>query len=414
MPINNYLFSSGLACVNYNGKWGYVNSDEFVAIDFLYDYATAFVDGYAILEYDYQFFAINSKGESLTKGYNNLKYLGGGYFAFYNNKGYGVIDSKDKVVIDSVYDSIASYTNNVFICKKDGYYGLVNKRGKELTSFVYSSISDFSNGLALAKKDGLYGFLNNSGKEIIPFDYSEANSFIGNYAYVKIRDEKYLINNRNKIGFIIDEGMDINNYDNNYVILTDELGKYFLYNYARKELISDSDLIIMKNGSDISYIASLTFDSLNLPTSFNIYKYNNFKKLASSNDINIGYKLAYYYFDYVTCYLYFRYMDTNTSTSLMYCFDGNKLEICDILTSYFISEISNGIVVDVDSDEKIHVINGTTDISNDFAIVSVSYITSDGYIIYNDGLFYGAFDKLGNNVLGDQYTYIKTLTSYRS
>ena len=83
-----------------------------------------------------QFTEWDKNGDGVTQGYLNIMYLGSGYFAFYKDKAYGVINAKDKVIIENKYVSVESYSNNVFVCKQNGFYGLVNKRGKEVSEFI--------------------------------------------------------------------------------------------------------------------------------------------------------------------------------------------------------------------------------------------------------------------------------------
>ena len=410
--IYNNLFSDNLACVNIDGKWGYVDSNENTVIAFDYDDATPFKDGYAILKQSGLYFAINTKGEAITHGYTDLKYLSDGYFAFELLDKYGVINAKEKTIIENKYDDIFAYSNKVYICKKDDKYGLVNKNGKELTDFIYSSIYAFSEGFALASRDDKYGFINNSGKEIIPFDYEEASSFNGKYAYVKVRDEKYLINNRNKIGFTISNGYSVNTYDDKYIVVSnDETGKYSLYNYKNEAIISDVDNIIVKNGSDISYIASILYEDSNLKQ-INIYNYKNMKRIFNSSEVTNGYNLNEYYFDYVTCFLYIRYLNSDGSTSLMYGFNGKEVSMTNIVTSYYIKNITNSVITTVDNNGYPLVINGMVGISNGYDISIVSFVTNDGYVVYKDtnGKF-GAFDKTGEKILTNKYRYIRSLYS---
>ena len=416
--LTNYLFNEGYAALSYRGNWGFLNKNGEIFVTHDYDSATPFQDGYAILSKAGQYFVINQNGDGVTQGYLNIMYLGSGYFAFYKDKAYGVINAKDKVIIENKYVSVESYSNNVFVCKQNGFYGLVNKRGKEVSEFIYDSIEEFHYGYALAKRGEYYGFLNNDGKEIIPFDYTKASHFVGKYAYVETKDgNKYIITNRNKIAFEIPSGYSLYTFDEKYIVITsNETGKYSLYNYNNKELISDSSGIIIKNDTKCSYIASFDavgYHDVNTYT-FNIYRYSNLRKLASSKDVDIDYKIYNYYIDYVTSQLYLRYLNDDGSKSIIYCFDGNKLEMTEIVTTYYIRSISNGIVYAVDDNGLPYMINGQVCISQGFNVLTISFITTDGYIIYSDGTWYGAFDKTGNEVFKCDYSHIKTLYAINS
>lgn len=412
VSLTNYMFNDGYVAASYKGNWGFLNKNGDTFINFEYDSATAFVDGYAILSKDNKFFVVNSNGDGVTKSYLNLKYLGNGYFSFYKDKSYGVINAKDKVILENKYASVEYFSGNVFICKKDGLYGLVSKRGKELCDFVYQSINEFHEGYALAKRDGLYGFINKDGKEIIPFDYLNSSNFVGKYVYVETQsNEKYIITNRNKIAFTIPSGYSLESFDENYIVISnDETQKVSLYNYKGKALITDASRIIVTNDENRSYVAAIYSATLDDKTtySFNLYKYSNFKKIASSMDFGSGYNLFNYYLDYVTSKLYFRYLNDDGSKSMIYVFDGKSVELTDIVTTYYIKSISNGIVNALDNNGLPFLINGQYAISKDYHVLTVSFITTDGYIIYSDGTYYGAFDKDGKEILKCEYSHIKT------
>ena len=56
------LFTDGIGfAMNAEKKYGYINEDFEVVIDFIYDDASAFYDGVALVELDDEFFLINTK-----------------------------------------------------------------------------------------------------------------------------------------------------------------------------------------------------------------------------------------------------------------------------------------------------------------------------------------------------------------
>lgn len=67
-------YQDGLMAAQKDEKWGYVKPCEGVAIDFLYDGASDFTNGIALVEKDGEVFYIDQSGTRLTGAYTEHYY----------------------------------------------------------------------------------------------------------------------------------------------------------------------------------------------------------------------------------------------------------------------------------------------------------------------------------------------------
>ena len=104
-----------------NGKYGYINQEGRLIINCLYDEASAFYDGAAIVASSGKMGLINKKNETLTP---------------------------------FVFDEIFDPQQRTFIAKKDERYGVLNHLGKLVVALKYKDIQRLENG-ALMLEDSL-------------------------------------------------------------------------------------------------------------------------------------------------------------------------------------------------------------------------------------------------------------------
>ena len=111
-----YAFSEGMAAVVKDGKYGFIDKTGKLVIDYKYDYAEDFSEGYAAVS---------------TGGF---------------------------------WDEEAGYVT--------GNWGFIDKTGKVVVPIFYDKVWDFSEGLAAVSNGGKVGFVDTTGKVVIPLTYS--------------------------------------------------------------------------------------------------------------------------------------------------------------------------------------------------------------------------------------------------
>ena len=237
-------FSEGLAVVESDGKYGFIDKTGKEVIPLKYDYAEDFYKGSAIITWKKKKGLIDRMGRGLTAPKYDRLYrrkdddfiegiihrsnmiTGADYYDYYyislKGKEYYYIQRYQKE-----YSNLYQVRNNK--------YGLIDKEGNEMTAIKYDKLFDkFEDGLLGVKLNEKYGAIDTKGKEIIPLKYD----------YIKIVSSKEIVVSVNGKTFTINASgkciKDCGNFE--YVIYQLEKGEGF-YNLERKFNITEEELL---------------------------------------------------------------------------------------------------------------------------------------------------------------------------
>jgi hypothetical protein len=153
---NIYNFAeNGLALLEIDNKWGFINRCGHVAIDPQFKQAWTFKQGVAI---------IKDNGDQ-----------------------YGYIDSRGKYLFpmrfnwaNSFYEGLAAVRDS------NNLYGFIDKSGSFTVQPSYKDVGNFSAGVArVQNENGIWGYINSNGSYKIQPRYLDADDFSGRYALVK-------------------------------------------------------------------------------------------------------------------------------------------------------------------------------------------------------------------------------------
>lgn len=165
-------FSEGLAAVMLNGKWGFIDKDGNIKVDFKFsNEPKSFSNGRTfVLGTDFKFGIIDTEGKVIV----DPKYKQ--VFPF--NEGLAVVSEMDK-----------SFQETFFIIDLNGK---VVKEFKKAGNDKFSLISGFSEGLAIINKGygQERGFVDNKGKTIIDYQFRNIRPFSDGRAFVDKFDKK--------------------------------------------------------------------------------------------------------------------------------------------------------------------------------------------------------------------------------
>ncbi len=196
-------------------KYGFLNIDGKIAIDFIYDYVENFSNGLARVK-------INSK--------------------------YGIVDKYGKIIVDFYYDSISDFVDNLACANKNGTYGYIDTNGNIVINFQYEDALNFSEGLACVKKNDKYGFIDKKNNLIVDFQYDNGTSFSEGLACV-LKDDKYGF--INKTGILVIEHNFI--YASNFLNGLASISALGYFEEECKEIYEeDNDLINLIGGQKAS------------------------------------------------------------------------------------------------------------------------------------------------------------------
>ena len=156
-------FSEGLAKVELNGKYGFIDKTGREVIPCKYDFAYGFSDGLASIE-------LNGK--------------------------YGYIDKTGREVIPCKYDFAYGFSDGLASIELNEKYGCIDKTGREVIPCKYDWVDDFSEGLAVVKLNEKYGCIDTTGREVIPCKYDYIMDLKDGFVKVKLNGKWDYINKR--------------------------------------------------------------------------------------------------------------------------------------------------------------------------------------------------------------------------
>lgn len=221
-------FENGIAPVEVNKDWGYLNAEGKLILAAEYDKAEPFGKHHGVVMKDKTFFIVDRKGgltEVTLSGVEDLNRFSEGLAPVRVNGLWGLMNAQQEIVIEAKFRSIGYMSFGVAWVKTvNGDVGFIDKTGawtvepkyraaKDMTAdmlarvkndngWLYVNIrgaekdlpdadtfGDFSNGLAYGKKDGKVGFFNKKGEWVVEPKYDAVRDFQNGLAAVRLNDK---------------------------------------------------------------------------------------------------------------------------------------------------------------------------------------------------------------------------------
>lgn len=188
-----YWFSEGLALVQINYKYGYIDKYGNEVIPLIYDFGLNFTEGLAGVKVDGKWGFIDKTGKMVVPPkYQNAREFHEGMAAVMLNGKWGFIDKTGKEVVPPKYVTVEAFKEGMAAVNLYLYdtWGFIDKTGKEVVKPQYRRASSFSEGLALVENDDRRGaYIDKTGKVVIPpkyklcADFSEGLAAVANTGY---------------------------------------------------------------------------------------------------------------------------------------------------------------------------------------------------------------------------------------
>ena len=405
--IDIKLFKDGLVPVSINNKWGYVNKKDKKVIDLIYDRASPFNNGYAIVTLDTIDYLIDTKGNKIgSKGYNGLRYdKEANLYVFNRNEKCGLLNSKGKVIIEEKYDYISDFSEGLAVFLHDEKFGFINTKGKVVVKNVYQNAYKFVDGFAAVKNaNDKWGYIGKRGGVKIDFIYDSASSFSGGIAMVTVSDKIKIINAEAKTVYENTEDREIGKLKNGYFTVSCN-GLEYLYNSRGKIVLKDYQSIEI-NGIIAGYIVAE--NRVNGYSEYTLYDVEA-NKLFNTSKIAKNYYYESIELDYYNFDLYISLRNKNGDFKYYY-WNGKKLKEISIKNKYNVYLIIDGNIIVRNISGDFGVIDKKGKIVLDFKYIHIQNITFDGYIIYNivddEVIKYGVKNLKGKNILEAKYDKI--------
>ena len=187
-------FREGLAGVELNGKWGYINKSGKEVVPPKYDEAGFFHEGLAGVELNGKWGYINKSGKEVVPlKYDGARSFHEGLAIVSLNGKWGYINKSGKEVVPPKYDYAWDFEEGLAGVSLNGKKNYINKSGKEVVPPKYDDVWDFEEGLAGVSLNGKCGYINKSGKEVVPVKYDIAGRFNEGLAMVELNGRRSLI-----------------------------------------------------------------------------------------------------------------------------------------------------------------------------------------------------------------------------
>lgn len=223
-------------------KWGYISSSGDHVLDFIYDEAFAFSDGYAVVKENGTYLLIDQKAYRNAVDKNELDQVASyckNWIVGVKDGKYGIYSKFFEPILEAKYDNIYIGSYGSFFVQQDEKWAIFDENFEQVTDFIYYDVvpdqnkfvfSDdgfamvadekgyyliredgtacfeerFSNAkgyvhgrIAVSDENGAWGFINGSGEVVIDFQYEDAYSFTGKLAAVKYAGKWGFINKYN-------------------------------------------------------------------------------------------------------------------------------------------------------------------------------------------------------------------------
>ncbi|MBN2663554.1 MAG: WG repeat-containing protein [Bacteroidales bacterium] len=184
-------FSGGLAQVRVgsrtDGKYGYINrSGEFVTK--MYDEISDFDNGIAIVKLNSKYSVIDTSGYEIAQWYDKIESFSEGFALVKNADKYTFINSKGGQFNEWFTDA-DDFNGGMAKVKIYDKWGFINRRGELIVRTVYDNVWNYQNNIAKVEKDGLFAFIDLNGRLIT--DWYERIFFFSDERAVVVKDKKW-------------------------------------------------------------------------------------------------------------------------------------------------------------------------------------------------------------------------------
>jgi hypothetical protein len=209
------IFYENIAAVKYNGLWGFIDKSEKIIIPFKYFNAHMFFDEMSLVTYrdnesHLTYTYVNKEGIELPARFDGAEDFKDGLAVVLFNWFYGVIDNTGKIIVKPKYTKIHPFEDDI-ACVELGdnpsttTSGYIDKKGNEILKPMYRNIDKYEEGFIVFNLDEGYGVFDSSGQEIIEQNIKyKIITYKDGYFYVTLRDYETKELKYDKLGNLIE------------------------------------------------------------------------------------------------------------------------------------------------------------------------------------------------------------------
>jgi hypothetical protein len=209
-------FAQGLAPVEKDGEWGYINTSGEFVIELQFEWACVFNEyGLARVKTDEGEGFINTYGEFVVRPiYNTVwDYIDGLARVWigddWDTGRMAMINTSGEIMGQGVFKSIEEFDPDSGLARVNAggnLWGFINRSGDVVIPATFDFAGEFSEGLAAVRVGDKMGFIDTSGRIVIAAIYDYVWDFNGGFAAVAIGGFE---GNPEKVGFINTSGTNV-------------------------------------------------------------------------------------------------------------------------------------------------------------------------------------------------------------
>lgn len=200
-------FKEGVAVVNRNDSAWFINKENKNVFQSFYTEAYPFINGIAPVNKGGQWFLINRQGQVIAGPFDDLSEQSEQVYTVKLNNKYGAIDVYGNYILQPRFDKLGDFKNGKAYYIHNGLYGFITKNGTAFNA-RYQWISDFDeNNIAVVKLNGLYGLINDNDSLFLNARYE---------LILKADHSNFVLVRNNKYGFYSSKNCFITDIDNEF------------------------------------------------------------------------------------------------------------------------------------------------------------------------------------------------------
>ncbi len=188
-------FEDGMAMVQVDKKWGYLNLKGKLIIAAKYEKANHFVAGYASAKSGRTWVILNKEGVEIPIDMNGIlevrKFSEGFAPIKSNDLMFGFVNNAGKMVIEAKFRVVGHFVDGLAWAKTmEGMIGFIDKKGEWVIKPQFAGAKDFSKGSGFARvtKNKVKMFVTKEGKTVSLNDADSFGDFHEGLAYGKKND----------------------------------------------------------------------------------------------------------------------------------------------------------------------------------------------------------------------------------
>lgn len=250
-------------CDCMEGKWGFIDKNGNVVVDFRYDEVRSYSNGVAVVFKGGKAGLVDYNGKEILKPTFSYIYdfVGKyGYFVIRReldgriDESYGFLDNSGKVIVEPIYGYVKFiYSDIAAVRNKNGskYFLLKIGENKKITDELFDDINEFSEDRGVFRLGNKYGIIDTSGKILTDAEYDEIRGFRGGYSVARLDNKFGLLNKDGNV--VLDfEYEDIAGVEGSYLTFRNE-GKYGIMDLNNKRIVIEPNYELLSVVRD-SYV----------------------------------------------------------------------------------------------------------------------------------------------------------------